>query len=102
MQALRLVKQADHPKANGGGSRGFRAGLRGLLFGALVCGAMPVQAAGSAQSIGGSGWNILTTDQGCTSYFFGAFFNDQQSVTWSGRCQAGTPISGKGDRKSVV
>ena len=76
--------------------RGHQASLPALILAVAVAGPLPAQAAGSTQPVGKTGWNIVTVDQGCTSYFFGAFFNDQQSVTWSGRCQAGSPISGKG------
>lgn len=56
-----------------------------------------VHAAGSAQSITGTNWNIITTDNGCIAYLTGAYFNDQKKITWSGNCQKGQAISGKGN-----
>lgn len=54
-------------------------------------------AAGSAQEIKGTIWNIITTDSGCIAYLTGSYFNDQEKITWSGNCQNGKPISGKGN-----
>lgn len=70
-------------------------GVHWVAIAALACGSLPVQAAGSVKPSGG-GWNVITTDQGCATYFYWAFFKYQYDVTWSGNCKAGAPISGQG------
>jgi hypothetical protein len=52
--------------------------------------------AGSTQAIEGTMWNVITTDEGCIAYLTGAFFNNQNTISWSGDCRRGQPISGRG------
>lgn len=63
------------------------------------CNVSPASAAHAKWSVRpiGGGWDLVTTDNGCIAYEYSVGQKrEYQSITWSGNCQKGQLISGRG------
>jgi len=68
-----------------------------VLATTLLVGAPAARAAGSTRTVAGTGWAIVTTSKGCIAYINPSYETDEvKSITWSGECQSGQPITGTG------